>query len=283
MRFKQICSGIFQGHYRRSLFCTCIALFLAVPAAFGGDSIPARVPLPPADSSATRVQNEQEEQAYWKPEHFKDIPVEEAVEGRKTDFETLRHKYDAPEFDYSEQVLDRLSWWDRLKRRVNAFLRSILPEWSISSTTLVLRILAILGICALIFIIYRLIASGRKIFVRETRERQEAAADLIEQNLETTDIRAYLEAALAKKDYTLAIRYLHLINLQALAKKNIIDWDHRKTNHDFLLEIQAPLLREAFERTSMIYEYIWFGNFTIDESQFLSHQALFVQFKNHIG
>jgi hypothetical protein len=263
----------------------CIVLFLSAPALFARDSIPDPAPMPQPDSAGIGMPAESEQQAYWKPAQFENIPVEETV-GRQVHaeaFKALRHKYDTPEFNYSEQALNRFSWWDRLRRSVNDFFASVLPDWSISSTTLVLRILAILGVCALIFVIYRLVASGKKIFVRDMWEKQEAAVDLIEKNLETTDIRTYLDDALAQKNYTLAIRFLHLINLQTLARKGFIAWDYRKTNHDFLMEIQSLPLREGFEKTRTVYEYIWYGNFAIDESRFLNYQALFVQFKSQIG
>lgn len=288
MNFKQLRSETFLYCSRlclmRILGCMSIALVLALPAGFAQDSI--KDPAPLLDTGGAEMQKEPEEQAYWKPEHFKNIPVEETAPemgGGQVSFDSLRQKYNSPEFKYSEQDLNRLSWWDRLKRRVNEFLGSVLPDWSISSTTLVLRILAILGICALVFIIYRLVISGKKVFVRERREQNESPADFIERNLETTDIQVYLEEALAQKDFTSAIRYLHLINLQALSKKEIIVWDYRKTNHDFLLEIQSGPLRSGFERTSKIYEYIWFGDFGIDEDRFLACRELFTQFKNHIG
>lgn len=84
-------------------------------------------------------------------------------------------------------------------------------------------------------------------------------------------IRKALEAC----DFRLAVRYMYLRNLKALSDKNYIRWAENKTNYSYQNEIQNKDLRDRFLATTILFDYVWYGEFPIDESSYsLASQKL---------
>jgi len=51
-------------------------------------------------------------------------------------------------------------------------------------------------------------------------------------------------------------------------KKKVIEWDIEKTNSDYLYEIKNEKLRNDFAYLSYLYNYIWYGEFELEEETF---------------
>ena len=64
-----------------------------------------------------------------------------------------------------------------------------------------------------------------------------------------------------------------------MAKNHYIEWDIEKTNTDYLYEIKNPIHKEEFTYLSYLYNYIWYGEFEIDERMFQKAEN---RFKNAI-
>jgi hypothetical protein len=89
--------------------------------------------------------------------------------------------------------------------------------------------------------------------------------------------------AVANKDYRLAIRYSYLMILKLLTDKDIIQWELQKTNSDYLNEITKEHLKSPFKTSTRLYEYIWYGDFTIDETKYQKAAIAFSTLKNSIN
>lgn len=225
---------------------------------------------------------------YKNPDYFKNVPV--APKQTTTDTKVIQNtfikiqtKYHSPEFNYKENYINRLSWWDRIVNRITGFLNSLIPNLNWTFNKILYYILIGLGLTALIYVIFKLTVSGKKISFKEENETDRNSPEWAEKRLTEIDLQIYLEKALSDKDFMLAIRYLHLINLKKLALSGQIDWDYQKTNHEFLRELKNEILRPDFEKTIRIYEYIWYGKFTIKESEFSSYEAVFSHFNREIA
>jgi hypothetical protein len=68
---------------------------------------------------------------------------------------------------------------------------------------------------------------------------------------------------------------MYLKTLKVLANKAIIEWHFEKTNSDYFNEIKDPQIKLRFKRVSHIYDYIWYGEFSIDEVTYNKNQADF--------
>ncbi|MFD2826129.1 DUF4129 domain-containing protein [Leeuwenhoekiella polynyae] len=95
--------------------------------------------------------------------------------------------------------------------------------------------------------------------------------------IETHDIESLIAQALHENNYRLAVRFYYLLVLQKLSKKDIIDWQVQKTNADYVYEIKSEGLRKDFTKLTRIYDFIWYGNFDVNETDFLKAEKEFKQ------
>ncbi len=242
------------------------------------------------DTAITPKINENEEikKIYNNPNYYDAIPVSQWVPikdsvGVQQSFSHLKSRYRSPEFNYNENRADRMSWLDRVLRKVGDFIKQLIPpiNWDLQRAMYYVFIGA--GALLVIFILYKLILSGKNPGFKEVKELDEEPTEWIEKKLMETDLKGYLHQALKNQNYTLAVRYLHLINLKKLATKGHITWHYQKTNHEFLNELSNHQLRPPFARTIRVYEYIWYGHFVITSNDFENYQQLFHSFNQEIS
>ena len=84
-------------------------------------------------------------------------------------------------------------------------------------------------------------------------------------------------SSIKENNYRLATRYLYLKSLKSLANKKAIEWHFDKTNSDYINEIKDVKVKVLFKRVSYIYDYVWYGEFQIDETSFNKNKDDFNQ------
>lgn len=90
-------------------------------------------------------------------------------------------------------------------------------------------------------------------------------------NVETADpndFKQLISKAENNNDYRLAIRYNYLLVLKSLSLKNIIEIEDDKTNVEYLNEIKNTDLNNAFSKVLYVYNYTWYGEFSINAQQY---------------
>ena len=205
---------------------------------------------------------------------------ESPLEIQKISEEDLNEFKDDPKFDY-EIVKSDPTWWDDFKTWIgNLFLRFF--EWifgveeAAGVLAAFLRILPYLLLALLLFLLIRFFinvnssasanASQPKPFVGLSEE---------EHIIKNEDIQVLIQKALGDKNYRLAVRYYYLYILQLMSEQELIDWQLQKTNHDYENEIKKPDLKKAFAKITRLYDYVWYGDFGIDESQYQKAETIF--------
>lgn len=237
------------------------------------------------DSTIVQVDKKIEVRDYWKRDAFDDVLKDDSVSGdtlAEAGYLKIAKKYNSVEFNYKEENVDRLSFWGKLKRRIDQFLDSLFPKREHQSNKFVVNLFIFLGIAALVFIIYKLVFSGNGVMRIDKKEVSINEPQFIEKNLERIDLDSYIQQAVDSEKFELAVRYLYLANLQALASEGYIEWDYRKTNIDFFNEIQDSNLKKGFQETTSIYNYVWFGEFEVNSLRFEQYKSDFSDFKNQI-
>jgi len=96
-----------------------------------------------------------------------------------------------------------------------------------------------------------------------------------EQLIKNEDLQMLIQKAIEQKNYRLAVRYYYLQLLQRLSDKQLIDWQQQKTNEDYISEIELNPLKEKFKWSTYLYDFIWYGNFDIDQAEFSRVEAAF--------
>jgi hypothetical protein len=135
----------------------------------------------------------------------------------------------------------------------------------INYQTLEYIVYSFLGVATLYLLIKFLMQSPiNSVFKTEAKDINDF--QYVEENLKDVHFETLIEEALNQQNYRLATRYLYLKSLKVLTNKQIIEWHFDKTNSEYLTEITNENTKSVFKRISYIYEYVWYGEFQIDEA-----------------
>ncbi len=89
-----------------------------------------------------------------------------------------------------------------------------------------------------------------------------------EELIKNEDLSKLIQKAIDQQNYRLAVRYYYLFALQKLSNKELIDWQQQKTNEDYIKEIKTTPLKDKFAASTHLYDFVWYGNFDINEFEF---------------
>lgn len=219
---------------------------------------------------------------YWKGDYYDSIPRAKIVTTDSIEaFDVIVGRYQTKEFEYIESISDKLSFFDKLLDRISEFLSDLFPQPKGNFNEGVFNLLAVIGAVVLIFLIYKFFVSRKKLYVHHDTdiESEEEQIAFVERNLLQVDVQAYLSDALQQKNYTLAIRYLQLLNIQLLGLKGIVQWNQSKTNTELMEGVNDEELRQDFLACAVVFDYAWFGHFEITEDAYQKYAARFIQFQ----
>ena len=192
---------------------------------------------------------------------------------------SFKQKYKSAEFQYDVKVSEKNAW-ERFKEWLAYWFKKIfgLSNMDISSKYVeyTLKTIASLIVAYVIYLIVKIILNkdGQWVFGKSTT-RKIYTDEEIEKNLIYVDFEKLIEETLASGNYRLAVRYYYLWLLKRLAEKNIIEWHTEKTNSDYLHEIHSTDLKTDFQYLSYLYNYIWYGEFEMNEQTFLHTKNAF--------
>ena len=201
-------------------------------------------------------------------------------------YENLKEKYSGEEFVY-ERSVENSGWWSRFKQWLADFFKDLLNLNSDAKASsfidIAIKIFYVVIFLLVVYFIVKAIINkeGNWVFGKSSDKNIIPVTD-IENNIYETDFKTLIGSAESENNYRLAIRYYHLWLLKTLSKAEIIDYDVEKTNSDYYFEIKQEDTKKEFSYTSYLYNYIWYGEFDIDESQFNKAKNAFTQFLNSI-
>ncbi len=103
------------------------------------------------------------------------------------------------------------------------------------------------------------------------------AYETLTEDIHTLDFGVAIDEAVSQRNYRLAVRLLYLQTLKRLTDAGLIDYKPDKTNRQYVHELSAP--RQAgFEGLTRQFEFVWYGDFPVDETRFRAIQEQFYQF-----
>lgn len=138
------------------------------------------------------------------------------------------------------------------------------------------KVIAFITVAALLFfILYRIFGRGIRANPELRVSTTEILDDLDERPMES-DLDRYLKQALTEQDYRLAVRIYYLMLLKALHDKNIITWRKEKTNYDYLRELHKHPEIKRLNNSTLLFEYIWYGDKAVNASEFHGIQPGFI-------
>jgi len=197
--------------------------------------------------------------------------------------ENLREQYNGNEFNYIDESAEGDNFVSRI---LNGFFNwigdtfgvEVSPFWSIFLKVLVYLAMAAIGI----YFIIRLISKESPQAMLGKNKRSVASVNMEETHIEEIDLSKLISDSIQSGNYRNAIRYLYLDSLKNLSASNKIDWDFQKTNSDYYRELKDPTLKNLFKKVSYLYDYVWYGEFDLNETSFKEAQSEFESLKNQL-
>lgn len=133
-----------------------------------------------------------------------------------------------------------------------------------------------------IFIIWIFYKLNPGASILATKDKGEIFFTEEEAIIRSADIKSLIEQALNNKDYRLAIRFYYLLIIQKLKDHQHIVYEFDKTNSDYIKEIRQPTLVSDFKKATTLYDYIWYGNFMVNEQDFAKAKETFIALETQI-
>jgi len=156
------------------------------------------------------------------------------------------------------------------------------PDFGESDGTFWKILLIIIGIALVAFLLYHL-------FFRQTEKKIEKVApidyssdDIDPRKIQKSQLELDLEEAIQKEDFRTAIRIYYTMILKALIEKDWIVWEKKKTNLNYLLEMQKRSEKHEFETSIRIFEWVWYGKHQPTPKEFKQVQNFFESFYKKI-
>lgn len=201
--------------------------------------------------------------------------------------EDLKPYQEDEAFNYEVVKADN-TWWDAVK---NWFYNLLIGffEWlfgveqAVGYLAAFLKILPYILLAILLFLIIRFFikANTRSLIYTQNNPNLVSLSEE-ERIIKNEDIQKLIKDALAQNNFRLAIRYYYLYILKLLTERELIDWQLQKTNDDYINELIPKELKSPFSRATLLYDYIWYGEFNIDQERYAKAEQVFDSLKKTI-
>lgn len=195
----------------------------------------------------------------------------------------FQSKYKGEDYNYST-VEPKESLWKKLQKKIIKFLNTLFgnidPNKSVNYADNILRFFAIvLGGLILYFLIKVFLNKNGNFFFSKKNKKLNIHNQNLQENIHEINFPESIANFERQKDYRSAIRYQFLLVLKKLSGQKYINWNPEKTNKDYLSEIINPNLKEKFKKLIYIFDYVWYGEFSIDEEKYQELKKKFSDFK----
>jgi len=208
------------------------------------------------------------------------IPISQTPPDALRSFEGVPEQYNAADFDYSDTSGQNdaflSGFWDVLVRIIYKILEFIYGKnLQGNGAEHMLEIVGFVLLLVVIFFVVRWAISrrGRWLIDRNKEKLSDIPMEAIEKHIHQADFPTLIQRAEQQNDTRQSIRLYYLWLLKVLSDRGQIAWELRKTNSDYEREIKEPNEKERFVYLSKVYNYIWYGEFTINDVQYQEAKA----------
>lgn len=196
---------------------------------------------------------------------------------RKLSNEKQQELLQNSDYKYGRKGPAPKTWWERFKEW---FWRIVDEVFNSDGGNVGLNILKFILIGAVVaLLIYLLVKNNIRALFYGTSAAVKIDFAELEEDIHKIDFNKLIAEAIAKKDFRKAVRLHFLKLLKELTDKNLINWKIDKTNHDYFIELTNTKFYNQFKELALTYEYVWYGDFSIDETNFKTTVSKFNSFK----
>ncbi|MCR9228046.1 MAG: DUF4129 domain-containing protein [Flavobacteriaceae bacterium] len=201
------------------------------------------------------------------------------------DLDTYKNDSD---FNY-EEVKTESSWWTDLTNWFYNMLRRFF-QWIFGVgnaegyLAVFLKILPYLLLALFLYLVIRFFVKSNLVGMGQNKGNPNVVTLSEDEHIiKNEDIQELIKKALADQNYRLAIRYYYLYMLQLLSERDLIDWQQQKTNDDYMAELSESSFKNDFEKATLLYDYVWYGEFELDHERYQRAEPVFTSLKKSIA
>lgn len=186
-----------------------------------------------------------------------------------------------PDLNYEQPPTVAESLWDRFKQWLAWFFSTLFEN---AATTdlgrLIMYLLA--GILLIVVIMMLLKVNAFKVFYSGADQAKQTY-QVFHENIHEMDFEKLIQEAAEKNEFRLATRLIFLHALKLLSDKHLIDFNPGKTNHDYVEELKNQDLKTGLNELSFFFDYAWYGNFSISDTQFQKIKNTFAVWRTKVS
>lgn len=192
--------------------------------------------------------------------------------------DTMNKWKNKTEYSYSKNLDSLLREKQRIAQRIIHGSRINSPNFFVSllQSGLLQMIMWVIAIAVVVYILYQLFIS-KGAFSRSRKKQPVAETTTEDAMFLQQDFDGLISQSYKLGNYRAAIRYLFLKTLKQLSDKNLIIFAIDKTNTNYLRELPFDK-HDSFSNLVLHYEYVWYGNFEVKQSQFSAIESKFSSF-----
>lgn len=196
------------------------------------------------------------------------IPKESKIE----DFRADKHFQYDQEYARPPQIPKWL--WNILDYIIKPVVKTI----DFIFTSGVMKIVLIVLVTALVVVIIMRLQGVTLKSLLGKQKMENDQTQFIAEDVNAMNFDELINQSLDDKNYRLVVRFLYLKNLKLLSDKAIIEWNPNKTNYSYESEIRSEQIRSGFRNTTRIFDFVWYGEFILNEDNFGDAYNYFKEF-----
>ncbi|AQG82048.1 hypothetical protein AWR27_23785 [Spirosoma montaniterrae] len=133
------------------------------------------------------------------------------------------------------------------------------------------------GIAAFVIYLLRKAEMLNFLFPKKT-QIAELPYEGVTENIYEINFDTAIEEAITRQDFRLAVRLMYLQTLKYLDEAGQINYQPDKTNRQYVYELANSPQQDEFETLTRQFEFVWYGDFPVDDALFSVVKAKFTTF-----
>ena len=207
---------------------------------------------------------------------FLKIDSTSIIHVRRFDPQKLKSYAADRNFKYDDTPPVNMSWWDSFWRWFWSFIEDAIGSGPASRFIGWIALAILVGV--VLYLIFKLFGMDLKFLSGKSKEIEVPYAE-VEDNIHEINFTEEIEKAISTNNFRLAVRLYYLRTLKQLSDANQIDWKPEKTNQTYISEISDSNHQVLFRNLTNQFEWVWYGEFSIDRQQFDQIKPSFEGFK----
>jgi len=229
----------------------------------------------------TLLADKQEDRVAQMEKVFKSVPSDTIFKKVVLLNAGFREKYrEDQNFNYNQEEGSK-TFLARLLEKIGRLLKKLFGLSSYvkanNVTLWAVKILSGLVVLVAIYFIIRLLMNHKgRWFFQKKNESIPIDINNVEQLIRSADFEQLISETEKQGNTRQSIRLYYLWLLKDLKEKELIVWLPEKTNADYLAELKKESLRKQFSYLSYLYNYIWYGEFSITDEDYVVARKAFL-------